>query len=251
MKLKIPIVLLLFSPPLLAQQSFQQQHSPNGHVSENSNFKNVVSSQKDGFVGCIDYKLRYEGVETKDVEALEKIEFLIADTAENYGIKRTRCYNQSGDWVAIYSDAAHVDKVWYFADINEEYTLFQNGVLKFSINSEAEPEGFYDLGIKEIEYTDSNKSILGYKTKKIMVELESGTTTEYWISDKITRLPASYEKNKLAYTNQIMGAVQGIHLYQKKTVANLFVTIEEAVSIEFEKPSSTLFLLPDVGVYSW
>jgi hypothetical protein len=42
---------------------------------------------------------------------------------------------------------------------NEYYTLFRNGVLKFSLNSEAEPEGFYDLGIKEIEYSDVKKSL--------------------------------------------------------------------------------------------
>jgi hypothetical protein len=251
MKLSTSIALILFSAPLLAQQSYIKQHSSNDPVSGYLDDKSPNTSIQSGFVGCVDYKVTYKGVETTDEEALEKTEFLVANTTENYGTERTRCFNEVGDWVVTYKKAKHVDKVWYFAETNEEYTLFQNGVLKFSLNSEAEPEGFYDLGIKEIEYSDINKSILNYNTQKITVEIESGTKTEYWISDKIIRLPASYEKNKLGYTNQIMELVKGIHLYQKQTVGNLFITIEEAVSIDFEKPDNNMFLLPAVDVYHW
>lgn len=250
-KLSTSIALIFFSAPQLAQQSYTKQHSSNDTVAAYGDVKNPNKSIQSGFVGCINYKVTYEGVKTTDEEALEKIEFLITDTTENYGTERTRCFNDVGDWLVVYKKAMHVDRVWYFAETNEEYTLFKNGVLKFSINSEAEPEGFYDLGVKKIEYSDINKSILNYKTHKITVEIESGKKTEYWISDKIIRLPASYKKNKLGYTNQIMESVKGIHLYQKKTVANSFITIEEAVSIDFEKPDNNMFLLPDVEVYQW
>lgn len=251
MKLSTFIALILFSAPLLAQQSYIKQHSSNDSVSGYSDDKNPNTNIQKGFVGCVDYKVTYKGVETTDEGALERIEFLIAHNTENYGTERTRCFNEIGDWLVVYNEAKHVDRIWYFAQSNEEYTLFQNGVLKFGLNSEAEPEGFNDLGIKEIQYSDMNKSILNYKTQKITVEIESGAKTEYWISDEIIRHPASYEKNKFAYTNKIMESVKGIHLYQKKTVANSFIIIEEAVSIDFEKPDIKMFLLPAVDVYHW
>ena len=51
--------------------------------------------------------------------------------------------------------------------------------------------------------------------------------------------------------NEIMSFVKGVHLYQKKTVADFFVTIEEAVSIRFELTNQELFILPNVDLYHW
>jgi hypothetical protein len=251
MKLSIYTILFFFSLSAFAQQSYIKQHSAKGNSKLTNSDKIDEPTDQKGFIGCVDYKVAYQGVETTDEESLQKIDFLIADTTENYGVERTRCFNELGDWISIYKNAKHVDKVLYFAESNEEYTLFQNGVMKFMVNSDAEPEGFEELGIKEIIFSEDTKSILGYKLKQIVVQIESGTKTEYWVTEEIARLPASYENYKFAYINEIMSSVKGVHLYQKKTVADLFVTIEEAVFIDFEKPNPKLFMLPNVDVYHW
>ena len=203
------------------------------------------------FVGCVDYKITYEGLNTENKEQQEKIEFLKKNSSENYGHKRTNCFNEYGDWLHIYRDAKLIDKIWYFAETNEEYTLFKNGVMKFSENSIAEPEGFDDLAIKNLKATEESKMILGYESRQIVIETESGSKTEYWVSDALLRNPASYQFNKFAYTNEIMDFVKGVPLYQKKTVADLFVTIEEAVSIRYELPEQGNFMLPSADLYHW
>jgi len=105
------------------------------------------------FVGCIDYSVQYIAVPTVDSEQKDKAEFAVALTRKANGDKRTVCFNRSGDWLHIYKNGEQVDRIWYFSERNEEYTFFKNGVLKFSTNDIAEPEGFSELGIEDIVRT--------------------------------------------------------------------------------------------------
>ena len=129
--------------------------------------------------------------------------------------------------------------------------MFQNGVLKYSVNSEAEPEGFTELSVKQISYPAKSKSVLAYSLHPVVVEIESGTKTTYWVTDKIKRLPLSYLNNKFGYANEIMASVNGIHLYQEKTVAGVFITTEEASAIDFQPPNPNLFVMPAIKAYRW
>jgi hypothetical protein len=245
------IVLLLINPFAYAQHTYLKQQSKLTLGNAADLTTNTALLKSGAFVGCVDYKITYTGLYTENKEQQENLDFLIKNSSENYGRERTYCFNEYGDWLHIYSDAKQIDKIWYFAETNEEYTLFKNGVMKFSVNNEAEPKGFEELTIKSLEVTEETKMILGYKSRQIVLEIESGTKTEYWVSDELQRNPASYQNNKFAYMNEIMSFVKGVHLYQKKTVANFFTTTEEAVSIRFELPDQELFTLPNVDLYHW
>ena len=245
------IVALLINPFADAQETYLKHQSKLTQGNAGDPTTNTTLLKSGIFVGCVDYKITYMGLDTENKEQQENIDFLIKNSSENYGLERTYCFNEYGDWLHIYRDAKQIDKIWYFAETNEEYTLFKNGVMKFSINNEAEPEGFKELSIKNLKVTEETKIILEYKSRQIVLEIESGTQTEYWVSDELQRNPASYQYNKFAYMNEIMSFVKGVHLYQKKTVADFFVTIEEAVSICFELTNQELFILPNVDLYHW
>lgn len=235
-----------------AQQTYISQKINNSALAKKAEETSLLEIQPEqGFVGCIDYEITYSGVQTEDPEAIKKISFLVEDITENYGTKRTRCYNASGDWVVLYHGAKHVKNVWYFAETNEEYTLFTNSVLKYEINDKPEPDGMYDLGLTKLKKVKGLKSILGYNLTKYEVERESGMRVEYWVTEKILRNKISYTNNKMAFTNEIFEVVQGIQLYEKKVVGNLFVTTEEAIKIDKNPPDDKLFILPNVYVYEW
>jgi len=205
----------------------------------------------DVFVGCIDYTVTYLAVPTENVERREKAEFAIAEIQKSNGDERTECFNANGDWLHIYKNGERVDRIWYFADTNEEYTLFKTGVLKFFVTDTAEPESFSELGIEQIVKTKQKRSILGYDVVKYTATKESGTVENYWISEGLVRNPASYKKNKFSYTDQLHDVFKGVTLYHEKKVSNFVTTIREAKAIREGEPSVELFKLPAVDVYHW
>lgn len=247
----MPYFFLFCSAFANAQQTYLQQKKQSNQASIENQQTNIDRAEFNAFVGCIDYKVVYEGVPKMNKEQRDKAEFIIENSTENLGVKRTHCFNERGDKLHIYHSAKLIDRIWYFADSNEEYTLFSNGVMKFMVNNEAEPDGFEGLAIAKFRKTDNRRKVLGYDTYQIVFDIESGTNTEYWVSDKLPRNPASFENNKFGYVDEIMKVVKSVPLYKKQIVADLFVTIEEAIHIHFETPDAEMFVLPQVNVYHW
>ena len=202
-------------------------------------------------MGCIDYVVTYVAVPTDNHEQKKRAEFAIAEVLKSSGDQQTQCFNADGDWVRIYKNGEQVDRIWYFADTNEEYTLFKTGLLKYFVTDTAEPEGFSELGIERIIKTKQKKRILGYDLVKYTATKESGTVESYWVSKDLLRNPASYENNKFAFTDQLYDVLKGVPLYHEKTVANFMTTLREAKAIREQEPSAELFDLPAVEVYRW
>lgn len=231
--------LVVFLNPIIAfsQQTCMSQHNHSGEKAA----KPADISDSGAFVGCIDYDITYLAVPTEDVERKESAEFAVSETLKSNGNQRTDCFNANGDWVHIYGNGELLDKVWYFSDSNEEYTLFKTGTLKFFVTDTAEPDGFSELGIENITRTEQRKSIMGYGTVKYSINTESGTLENYWVSDDLVRNPASYIKNKFAYVDQLYSVLQGIPLRHEKTVSNFMTTIRKAKTIREGEPREELF----------
>ncbi|MDN7128767.1 hypothetical protein J6I92_02600 [Pseudidiomarina sp. 1APR75-15] len=241
------LVIGLSSSSVFSQETYIFQHS---HAAEEApETSNELDA--DVFVGCIDYTITYLAVPTDNIEQREKAEFAIAELLKSNGAHRTDCFNANGDWLHIYKNGEQVDRIWYFSDTNEEYTFFKNGVLKFFVTDTAEPEGFSELGIEQTVKTKQKRSILGYDTVKYTATKESGTVENYWVSKDLVRNPASYKKNKFAYTDQLHDVLKGVPLYHEKTVANFVTTTREAKAIREGEPGVELFRLPAVDVYQW
>lgn len=245
-KLLVFLVIFLNSTLVFSQQTYLSQHN---HSDDKLPKPSTPSTGV--FVGCIDYNITYLAVPTKDAKRKENADFAIAETLKSNGDERTDCFNANGDWVHIYKSGELVDRVWYFADSNEEYTLFKTGVLKFFVTDTAEPEGFSELGIEKIVRTEQEKSLMGYDTIKYSATTESGTVENYWVSESLVRNPASYTKNKFAYVDQLYSVLKGVPLYHEKTVSNFMTTIREAKKIREGEPSNELFKLPAVDLYHW
>ncbi|MDO6539914.1 hypothetical protein Q4524_15110 [Alteromonas stellipolaris] len=249
-KLSWMIFLLLANYSVLAQETYFKHQS----LVNNEQTPSIVSSfhvATDSFVGCIDYKITYSGLNVLDEEAQSKIAFLIENNTENLGVNKSYCFNEFGDKLEINYNANVADKTWYFADTNEEYTLFKSGIMKFGVNNVAEPEGFEGLAIKKLEVLGPQKEILGYQTNQVLLVRESGIKTEFWVSDKLLRHPLSYQNNKFGYANEIYDVIKGAHLYQRKVIGDLFIIEEEATAIHAGSPDKELFILPNVDLYHW
>lgn len=245
------LTLLVSLIPLVAfsQQTYQLQHNliqPKKVLD-----KTDTGYEGDFFVGCVEYRVSYVVVPTDDSERMSNAQFAATENKKSYGDKRTICYNSLGDWLHIYGNAELVDRIWYFADSNEEYTFFKTGVLKFSINDTPEPEGFTDLEIKEFKKTDETKSLLGFEALKLTAKIESGTITNYWVSEKLVRNPASYKRNKFGYADKLYSSVRGIPLLEERNVSDFLITVKEAVDIKNGEPDEELFKLPAVDLYHW
>ena len=252
--LKVSFLLFLFCNPSSAQQTyFNQKNSLNQSKAEIKDSNPGSSSQANSFVGCIEYEVVYKGMPTNDKNRKETAEFLVQVTTKNYGVKRTQCFNEHGDRLIIYYGAELVDRVWYFSESNEEYTLFTNGVLKFSVNDRVMPEGSEDteIAMPELRKTDREKIILGLETHQIVLLAGGKTYQEYWVSDSLLLNPRSYEKNKLGRYDELMEVVKGVPLFKKKISGGFFVTIEQAVEISHQRPKASLFSLPEVKPYHW
>lgn len=243
------IFLVVFLNPVIAfsQQTYLSQHNQSGEkVSKTPAYADVGA-----FIGCIDYDITYLAVPTEDTEMKKNAEFAVSEMLKFNGDKRTDCFNANGDWVYIYGNGEWLDKVWYFADSNEEYTLFKTGIMKFFVTDTNEPDGFSELGVDNIARSDQRKIILGHGTVKYSVKTESGTIESYWISEDLIRNPASYTKNKFAYVDQIYSVLKGIPLHHEKTVSNFMTTIMKANAIREGEPKDELFKLPAVDLYHW
>jgi hypothetical protein len=244
----LPVLMIsLGSSTAFSQQTYLSQHN------QTKGESSQLSSDLDAgvFVGCVDYSIRYLAVPTDNVEQREKAEFAATETEKSYGDERTVCFNANGDWLHIYRNGELIDRVWYFADSNEEYTFFKTGVLKFFVTDTAEPEGFSELGFEQIERTEQKRNILGYDTVKVTATRKSGTVDNYWVSEDLVRNPASYNSNNFAYANQLYNFLKGVPLYHEKTVSNFMTTVLEAKEIRENEPSVDLFKLPEVVLYHW
>lgn len=237
----------LSSSSVFSQQTYLTQH--NQAKGESSQLISDVDAAV--FVGCVDYNIRYLAVPTDNIEQREKAEFAATETEKSYGDERTVCFNANGDWVHIHRNGDLIDRVWYFANSNEEYTFFKTGVLKFFVTDTAEPEGFSELAFEQIERTEQKRNILGYDTVKVTATRESGTVDNYWVSEDLVRNPASYRSNKFAYANQLYDSLKGIPLYHEKTVSNFMTTVLEAKEIRKDRPSVELFKLPAADLNHW
>jgi hypothetical protein len=244
----LPVLAIsLGSASAFSQQTYLSQHK------QTKKEPSQLSSDLDAgvFVGCVDYSVKYLALPTDDVEQREKAEFVATEYQKTHGDERTVCFNANGDWLHIYRNAALADRVWYFADSNEEYTFFKTGVLKFFVTDTAEPTGFSELGFAQIERTQQKRNILGYDTVKVTATRESGWVENYWVSENLVRNPASYKSNKFAYADRLYGFLKGVPLYHETTVSNFITTVLEAKDVREEEPSVELFKLPAVDVYHW
>lgn len=243
-------LLLLFTPHCaFSKQTYNLQHN---QIQPTKTFtQSSVQQDAKVFIGCIEYTVSYAVAPTADIELIDKAQFVVTQNNKSYGNKRTICYNANGDWVNIYGNSELVDKIWYFTDTNEEYTFFKTGILKFSLNDTPEPEGFTELAIKDVIKTSDTKKILGFETVKVTARIESGTVTNYWVSEELVRNPASYTNNKFAYADKLFSAVQGIPLREEKNVSDFLITVKKAVNIKEGEPDEDIFMLPAVDLYEW
>lgn len=250
-KIRKILVLSVCLTPLFAysQQTYQLQH--NNIQPKKTINKSTGQQDTNVFVGCIEYSVSYLVVPTEDVERRNKAQFAATENKKSYGDERTICYNANGDWLHIYGNAEIVDRIWYFADSNEEYTFFKTGILKFTLNDTPEPDGLTGLAIKEFTRTDETKEILGFDTVKVTAEKESGILYKYWVGEKLVRNPASYKNNKFGYADKLYGAVRGIPLREETNVSDFLITAREAVEIQEGEPNEELFKLPAVDLYRW
>jgi len=240
------ILLIVTSATAFAQQTYLLHQSARVLDFPTIGINNQFDGNSTYFVGCVEYKVTYSGLSTDVPEQQEKLDFLIENSSSSYGLKRRHCFNEHGDWLHIYGDGKHVSKNWYFADTNEEYILFANGVLKYLINDKV---SFQELKIARLETTGNKKSILGYDLQQVILERESGTIVEYWVTSQLLRDPKSYIKNKAAYSDVVLSKVKGVHLHKRSIVAGMFVTDEEAINIDEDVSLSELFILPNVALY--
>jgi hypothetical protein len=241
------LVLSLGSPSSFSQQTYLSQHNQT-----KKNASQLLSDVNTSvFVGCVDYSIKYSAVPTDNVEQREKAEFAAVETKKSYGDERTVCFNANGDWLHIYRNGELIDRVWYFANSNEEYTFFKTGVLKFFVTDTAEPEGFSELGFEQIERTEQKRNISGYDTVKVTATRKWGSVDNYWVSEDLVRNPASYKSNKFAYADRLYDFLKGVPLYHEKTVSNFMTTVLEAKEIRKDEPSVELFKLPAVDLYHW
>ncbi|MDO6568750.1 hypothetical protein Q4561_16880 [Alteromonas sp. 1_MG-2023] len=234
----------------MAQETYFK-HQSSANKSQTPSIASSTHAATDSFVGCIDYKITYSGVNLLDEDAQSKVAFLIKNNTENFGVKKTYCFNEFGDKLEVNYNANVADKTWYFADTNEEYTLFKSGIMKFGVNDVAEPEEFEGLAIEKLEVLGLQKEILGYQTNQVLLVRESGIKTEFWVSNKLPRHPLSYKNNKFGYANKIYEVLKGVHLYQRKVIGDLFVVEEEATAIHVGSPDRERFILPNVDLYHW
>jgi hypothetical protein len=245
------LTLLLFLTPHYAfsKQTYNLQHN---QIQPEKIFKQPsVQQDANAFTGCVEYTVSYVVAPTEDIDRRDLAQFAATENKKSYGDKRTICYNTNGDWVHIYGNSELVDKIWYFADTNEEYTFFKTGILKFSLNDIPEPEGLTGLAIKDFIKTSETTKLLGFDTVRVTAKIESGTVTNYWVSEKLVRNPTSYKNNKFAYADKLYSAVRGIPLREETNVSDFLITVKEAVNIKEGEADEEMFMLPAVDLYEW
>jgi hypothetical protein len=245
----LTLLLFLTTHYAFSKQTYNLQHN---QIQPEKTFKQP-SVQQDAkvFIGCVEYTVSYVVSPTEDSERRDNAQFAATENKKSYGDKRTICYNANGDWVHIYGNSELVDKIWYFTDTNEEYTFFKTGILKFSLNDIPEPEGFTGLTIKDVIKTSETKKLLGFETVKVTAKIESGIVTNYWVSEKLVRNPASYKNNKFGYADKLFSAVRGIPLREETNVSDFLITVKEALNIKEGEPDEEIFMLPAVDLYEW
>lgn len=245
----LTLLLFLTTHCAFSKQTYNLQHN---QIQPEKTFKQPsVHKDTNVFIGCVEYTVSYIVAPTEDSERRGNAQFAATENKKSYGDKRTICYNANGDWIHIYGNSELVDKVWYFSNTNEEYTFFKTGILKYSLNDIPEPKGFTELAIKEVIKTSETKKLLGFDTVRVTAQIESGTITNYWVSEELVRNPASYKNNKFAYANKILSVVRGIPLREEKNVSDFLITVKEAVNIIKGEPDEELFKLPAVDLYQW
>ncbi len=201
------------------------------------------------FEGCVTYKLSYHAGTPKNADDKDKLDLVISDFLNTYGNTKLRCFGKNGDLITTYPDSKVIDKIWYIAKSNTEYTLLQNGDYLFEKLDQRSPTNDQPK-VPKIKKTKNKREFQSLVLTETVVNVDGWTDT-YWASSKLLRNPLSYQKNMLGYNNLILSSVKGIAIIYEHSFKDWVTRKESATKIDYSSPPDNFFILPTKEPQPW